>query len=139
MQTRITLSFGDRGPKRILEVLSSSVCYRKVAVVRDALEDRDFPQDPQLGLQAEEVRLRAAERIVNLIAILCLLSWRVFWMTMINRTLPEAMPELALTPTEIYLLDQLVNDKPGTAPSANTALPLPDGSVHSFSHFQFEV
>ena len=64
-------------------------------------------------------KLRAAERIVNLIAILCLLSWRVFWMTMINRTLPEAVPELALTPTEIYLLDQLVSDKPGTAPSAN--------------------
>ena len=72
------------------------------------------------GFKAEEVRLRAAERIVNLIAILCLLSWRVFWMTMINRTLPEAVPELALTPTEIYLLDQLVSDKPGTAPSANT-------------------
>jgi hypothetical protein len=44
------------------------------------------------GFKAEEVRLRAAERIVNLIAILCLLSWRVFWMTMINRTLPEAVP-----------------------------------------------
>jgi len=72
------------------------------------------------GFKAEEVRLRAAERLVNLIAILCLLSWRVFWMTMINRTLPEAVPELALTPTEIYLLDQLVSDKPGTAPSANT-------------------
>ena len=72
------------------------------------------------GFKAEEVRLRAAERIVNLIAILCLLSWRVFWMTMINRTLPEAVPELALTPTEIYLLDQLVSDKPGTTPSANT-------------------
>jgi hypothetical protein len=72
------------------------------------------------GFKAEEVRLRAAERIVNLIAILCLLSWRVFWMTMINRTLPEAAPELALTPTKLYLLDQLVRDKPGTAPSANT-------------------
>ena len=72
------------------------------------------------GLKAEEVRLRAAERIVNLIAILCLLSWRIFWMTMINRTMPEATPELALTPTEIYLLDHLVNDKPGPAPSGNT-------------------
>jgi hypothetical protein len=29
------------------------------------------------GFKAEEVRLRTAERIVNLIALLCLLSWRV--------------------------------------------------------------
>jgi hypothetical protein len=72
------------------------------------------------GFKAEEVRLRAAKRIVNLIAILCLLSWRIFWMTMINRTMSEATPELALTPTEIYLLDQLVNDKSGSAPSGNT-------------------
>jgi hypothetical protein len=27
--------------------------------------------------KAEEIRLRAAERIVNLIAVLCLLSWRI--------------------------------------------------------------
>ena len=72
------------------------------------------------GFKAEEVRLRAVERIVNLIAILCLLSWRIFWMTMINRTMPGAAPKLALTPTEIYLLDQLVNDKPGAAPLGNT-------------------
>jgi hypothetical protein len=39
---------------------------------------------------------------------------------MINRTLPEAVPELALTSTEIYLRDQFVSDKPGTVPSANT-------------------
>jgi hypothetical protein len=38
------------------------------------------------GCKAEEAKLRAAERIVNLLAILCLLSWRIFWMTMLNRT-----------------------------------------------------
>jgi hypothetical protein len=62
------------------------------------------------GFKAEEVRLRTAERIVNLIAILCILSWRIFWMTMLNRTAPLTPPELAFTPTEIYLLDQLVKD-----------------------------
>lgn len=65
------------------------------------------------GFKAEEVRLRTAERIVNLIAIFCILSWRVFWMTMLNRTLPEASPDLALTTTELYLLDQLVPDRAG--------------------------
>jgi hypothetical protein len=29
-------------------------------------------------------------------------------MTMLNRATPEASPQMALTPTEIYLLDQLV-------------------------------
>jgi hypothetical protein len=45
------------------------------------------------GCKAEDVKLRTAERLVNLIAILCLLSWRIFWMTMLNRTRPEASPQ----------------------------------------------
>src|SRR3984957_8760461 len=68
------------------------------------------------GCKAEDVKLRTAERLVNLIAILCLLSWRVFWMTMLNRTRPKAPPQMAFTPTEIYLLDQLVRDSTGAAP-----------------------
>ena len=72
------------------------------------------------GFHAEEVRLRTAERIVNLIAIFCILSWRVFWMTMVNRSMPEASPEMALTSTELYLLDQLVPDRPGPAPPNST-------------------
>jgi hypothetical protein len=72
------------------------------------------------GFNAEEVRLRTAERIVNLIAIFCILSWRVFWMTMVNRSMPEVSPEMALTPTELYLLDQLVPDRPGPAPPNST-------------------
>jgi hypothetical protein len=27
---------------------------------------------------------KLAERIVNLIAVFCILSWRIFWMTMMN-------------------------------------------------------
>jgi Transposase DDE domain len=71
------------------------------------------------GCKAEEARLRAAERIVNLLAILCLLSWRIFWITMLNRAIPEAAPELAFTPQEIYLLDQLVSDTAKTAAMGN--------------------
>jgi hypothetical protein len=41
-------------------------------------------------------------------------------MTMLNRAKPEASPEMALTPTEIYLLDQLVSDKPDVTPTSNT-------------------
>ena len=63
------------------------------------------------GCRAEDSKLRTAERLVNLIAIFCIVSWRVFWLTMLNRAAPDASPSLALTSTEITLLDKLVPDK----------------------------
>lgn len=64
------------------------------------------------GCKAEDSKLRTAQRLTNLISLFCILSWRVFWMTMLNRSAPDAPPTLALTATEIGLLDRLVNDKP---------------------------
>ena len=64
------------------------------------------------GCKAEESKLRTAQRLTNLVAVFCILSWRVFWMTMLNRATPEAPPNLALTPTEIAVLDRLVHDRP---------------------------
>ena len=63
------------------------------------------------GCRAEELRLRTAQRLTNLIAVFCILSWRVFWLTMLNRTAPDASPVLAFTALEIRLLDQLAKDK----------------------------
>ena len=63
------------------------------------------------GCKAEDSKLRTAERLVNLIAVFCILSWRIFWMTMLNRAAPEVPPTLALTRNEIRLLDRLVHDK----------------------------
>jgi hypothetical protein len=63
------------------------------------------------GCRAEEAKLRTAQRLANLIAVYCILSWRVFWMTMLNRSRPDASPALALTEAEIGLLDHLVKDK----------------------------
>ena len=75
------------------------------------------------GCRAEEARLRTAERLVKLIAVFCILSWRVFWMTMINRSAPHAEPDLVLTGTEIALLDRLVPDKgPGPPPDKPLAV-----------------
>ena len=68
------------------------------------------------GCKAEDSKLRTAERLVNLISIFCILSWRIFWMTMINRSTPKASPSVVLTKTEIGLLDQLINDKRKTSP-----------------------
>jgi len=72
------------------------------------------------GCRAEEARLRTAERLVKLISVFCILSWRVFWMTMINRSAPNAEPGLALTDVETTLLDQLVPDKDHRAPHEKT-------------------
>lgn len=63
------------------------------------------------GCKAEESRLRTAGRLANLISVFCILSWRVFWMTMLNRTTPTAPASIALTETEIALLDHLVKDR----------------------------
>jgi hypothetical protein len=63
------------------------------------------------GARAEEAKLRAASRLVNLIAVLCILSWRVFWMTMMNRVEPQANPRIAMTETEIQLLSHAVKNK----------------------------
>ncbi|MBI3676655.1 MAG: IS4 family transposase [Proteobacteria bacterium] len=63
------------------------------------------------GCKAEDSKLRTAERLVNLISVFCIVSWRIFWMTMLNRAAPHAAPTLALTATEINLLDRFVPDK----------------------------
>src|SRR5580658_6742696 len=47
-------------------------------------------------------------------------SWRVFWMTMLNRTASTAPPDVALTETEIALLDHLMKDKGQGAPGRKT-------------------
>ncbi len=59
------------------------------------------------GCKAEESKLRTADRLANLISVFCILSWRIFWMTIINRVSRTASPFLALTNIEINLLDNL--------------------------------
>jgi hypothetical protein len=72
------------------------------------------------GCRAEESRLRTAERLANLISLFCILSWRIFWMTMLNRSTPTALPSAALTETEIELLDHLVKDEAQAASRRKT-------------------
>ena len=75
------------------------------------------------GCRDEQARLRTASRLVNLLAVFCILSWRVFWLTMTNRIDPDADPELVFTDLELRILDRLVNDK--------TTVPL---QQHGLSH-----
>src|SRR5580658_1811990 len=57
--------------------------------------------------RAEKFKLRTAERLTRLLAVFCILSWRVFWMTMVQRTDPEIGAEAAITPPEKTVLDKL--------------------------------
>ena len=62
------------------------------------------------GCRAEQSKLRTAERLTNLLAVLCIIGWRVFWLTMANRATPEAPAEVALTVVEVAILDRLAGD-----------------------------
>jgi hypothetical protein len=62
------------------------------------------------GCKAEDSKLRTAGRLANLISVFCILSWRIFWMTMLNRCSPNSPAKLALTSVEIGLLDHLVKN-----------------------------
>jgi Transposase DNA-binding/Transposase Tn5 dimerisation domain len=72
------------------------------------------------GCKAEESRLRTAQRLTNLIAVFCILSWRIFWLTMMNRAVPHASPTLAFTALEIRLLDQLAKAKDRQRPQTKS-------------------
>ena len=60
--------------------------------------------------RAEGAKLRTADRLANLIALFCIDSWRVMWMTMMALAAPKADPTIAFTATEITILDSLIVD-----------------------------
>ena len=81
-------------------------------IPRQSLTRQVFHKILKSGCKAETSKLRTANRIVNLVSVLAILSWRIFWMTMMNRAAPDADPEVVFTALEIRLLDQLVADMP---------------------------
>jgi Transposase DNA-binding len=68
------------------------------------------------GCKAEESKLRSTERLASFIAVCCIVSWRVFWLTMLRRIAPDAPAEVALTETEIQILDALTKPPPAATP-----------------------
>jgi hypothetical protein len=62
------------------------------------------------GCKVEQSKLRTSERLVNLIALYCILSWRIFWTTMVQRAVRAAPVTLAFTKQELKLLDKLVRE-----------------------------
>lgn len=72
------------------------------------------------GCQAEQSKLRTAERLVNLLATFCILSWRIFWLTMLNRATQTAKAGLAFTPLEIQILHRLAPDSRSGSSASRT-------------------
>ena len=99
---RLITDLPVRSRKDAIEKLDWYAMRWKIKVLHKVLKS---------GCKAEEAKLRTAQRLPNLIAVYCILSWRVFWMTMLNRTASDASPVLALTQLEIDLLDHLVKDR----------------------------
>lgn len=96
-----------------------------VKVPRQSLTRQVFHKILKSGCQAERSKLRTAERLVNLLAMFCILSWRIFWLTMLNRIVPRATPTLAFTSLEIDLLNQLAAERltdPRRMPSLQSCL-----------------
>jgi hypothetical protein len=107
-----------RGRERIDWKLLTNVPVRSR---RDAIEKiswyamrwkiETFHKILESGCKAEASKLRTAQRIVNLVAVFCILSWRIFWMTMMNRVAPTASPLVAMTSLETRLLDKLIQGR----------------------------
>lgn len=72
------------------------------------------------GCRAEESRLRSAERLANLLALFCIVAWRILWLTLAHRADPEAAPQTALREGEITLLDRLMPGGQGEASESKT-------------------
>jgi hypothetical protein len=66
---------------------------------------------------------RRAERLTNLLAVLCVVARQVFWLTMTSRATPDAPAETALTKAEVEILDRLTaGPGPPAAPKASRYL-----------------
>jgi hypothetical protein len=81
-----------------LPVKSRSDALQKISWYALRWKIEMFHKVLKSGCQAQQAKLRTADRLANLLSVFCLLSWRIFWLTMLNRVAPEGSPLLALTP-----------------------------------------
>jgi hypothetical protein len=97
-------------PSQAREAPGLVICIQTIELFHKVLKS---------GCRIEAARLRTAERLTKLIALFCILAWRVFWITMIARAAPRAPTRAVLTEAEVVLLDRAVRDRP-SVPSAAT-------------------
>lgn len=54
--------------------------------------------------RAEEARLETAERLAKFLALIAVVSWRIFFVTMSAREKPDPAPDIGLPTLAAYLL-----------------------------------
>lgn len=72
------------------------------------------------GTKVEHARLQTKDRLLRYIALLSVIAWRLYYMTLLNRHLPEADCTQVVTETEwkaLYALTQKTRTFPKTAPT----------------------
>jgi len=60
----------------------------------------------KLGCKTEESKLRNANRLAKFITICSVIAWKVFWLTMLNRTNPVGKISQVLSERECDVLDK---------------------------------
>jgi len=77
------------------------------------------------GCTVEDCRLQAADRLQNYIALMCVIAWRLHWLTYLNRTNPDLPCTAVLTDFEwqaLYLRIHKTTSFPETPPSLRQAV-----------------
>lgn len=77
------------------------------------------------GCRIEECRLQTAARLKNYIALMCVVAWRLHWLTYINRTDPQSPCTTVLTQIEwqaLYMRIHKTSVLPQTIPSTRQAI-----------------
>lgn len=94
-----------------LPVTSKAEAIEKLKWYAQRWKIETFHKILKSGCKSEESKLRTAERLLRLISVFCVLGWRIFWMTMVNRSTSNAPAAAVFTSTERQLLDHLVQDR----------------------------
>lgn len=64
------------------------------------------------GCRIEQAQLTAADRLMPLIALYTIIAWRLFWLTFLARTHPDAPAATILAPHELAALYQFHHHRP---------------------------
>jgi hypothetical protein len=103
-----------------LPVTSKAEVIEKLEWYAQRWKIETFHKILKSGCKSEESKLRTAERLLRLLSVFCVLAWRIFWMTMVNRSTSDAPAAAVFTSTERHLLDHLVQDRQGSRTAARS-------------------
>jgi len=64
------------------------------------------------GCRIEQIQLASAQRLMPLIALFSIIAWRLFWLTFLARTDPDAPASAILAPHELHALYTFIHKQP---------------------------